>query len=304
MKALITENFHECLVSGFEKMGIKCTVLEDINTENVSKIIHQFEIIVINSKIIIDKHLISKGTHLKIIARIGSGLDIIDLDECKKRGITVLSSPEGNANAVAEHTLAFILSSFNNLFKSQTELLKNIWSREPNRGTELDGKTLAIIGFGHTGKQLAKILVGFDLSILVYDIEKKETDQRNVKFVSLETIFKEADIVSIHLPLTKDTYYFINNIFIEKFDKNIYLINTSRGKICDTKALIKALEKGKIKKAMLDVFEDEPFTLTKKMIELTEENKLFLSPHIAGWTEESKFKLSQIIVDKVKKTMK
>lgn len=303
MKALITEQFHECLVRSLLELGIECTVNEEINTQGVLDIIHEYDIIVVNSKILLDQKLLEKTTRLKIIARVGSGLDIIDLDYCKKHQIDVISSPEGNANAVAEHTLAFILSSFNNLYKAQTELLNQTWVREENRGVELDGKVVAIIGFGNTGRKFAEKLKGFNVKILVYDIVEKISSQENLFFVNLDTIYEEADVVSMHLPLNKETLYIVNQDFFQKFNKTIYFVNTSRGKICCTEALIDAIENNKVAKAMLDVFEDEPINISEKMKSLMNQNKLFLSPHIAGWTIESKFKLSQIIVEKIKKRM-
>ena len=299
MKALITETFHPILIQHFEKNGIECEVHEQINTLGVLEIISEFEILIVNSKILVDKIMLDNAKILKAIGRVGSGMEIIDTVYCQEKGIFVCSAPEGNANAVAEHAMAMLLSGFNNLFHAQIDLLNGKWFRETHRGQELKGKTIAIIGFGHTGKAFAQKLKGMEVSVLAHDIRDFSVDDEYVHKASLQEIYENADIVSFHLPLNQDTYHYCNIHFIQKFKKEIVLMNTSRGKIVNFKDLIEGIELGRIKKAMLDVFENEPFEEIKSVKKYIESKQLFLSPHIAGWSQESYFLLAKIISEKI-----
>lgn len=297
MKALFTEEFHPVIYEKLQANGVECYTYANIDYDGLSKIISDYDILVVNSKIQIDKSIIDKAENLKIIGRVGSGLDIIDLEYCKKKNILVLSSPEGNANAVAEHTLGMLLSMMNNLFISNNQILNNEWVREENRGEELYGKTIGIIGCGHVGSRLAKLLENFNLTVLVNDIRKVEGQFKQVK---LDEIFEKCHIVSLHIPLNNSTQFIANSQFFESFKKPIYFVNTSRGRIVDTIALLDALENGMIKKAMLDVFEEEPLTVkSSRFVKYLQEFKLICSPHIAGWSQRSKYELSNILADKI-----
>lgn len=299
MKALITETFHPILIQHFEKNGIECLVHDQINTLGVLEIISEFEILIVNSKILVDKTMLDKASNLKAIGRVGSGMEIIDTAYCQEKGIFVCSAPEGNANAVAEHALAMLLAGFNNLFHAQMDLLEGKWLREAHRGMELKGKTIAIIGYGHTGKAFAQKLKGMEVSVFAHDIRDFSVDEEYVRKASLQEIYENADIVSLHLPLNQDTYHYCNTHFIQKFNKEIVLINTSRGKIVNLKDLIEAIELGRVKKAMLDVFENEPFEEIERVKKYIQSKQLFLSPHIAGWSQESYFLLAKIISEKI-----
>lgn len=299
MKALITETFHPILIQHFEKNGIECLVHDQINTLGVLEIISEFEILIVNSKILVDKTMLDKASNLKAIGRVGSGMEIIDTAYCQEKGIFVCSAPEGNANAVAEHALAMLLAGFNNLFHAQMDLLEGKWLREAHRGMELKGKTIAIIGYGHTGKAFAKKLKGMEVSVLAHDIRDFSVDEEYVRKASLQEIYENADIVSLHLPLNQNTYHYCNTYFIQKFNKEIVLINTSRGKIVNLKDLIEAIELGRVKKAMLDVFENEPFEEIESVKKYIQSKQLFLSPHIAGWSQESYFLLAKIISENI-----
>jgi D-3-phosphoglycerate dehydrogenase len=299
LKALITEKFHPILIQHFEKNGIACEVHEQINTLGVLEIISEFQILIVNSKILVDKTMLDKASNLKAIGRVGSGMEIIDTAYCQEKGIFVCSAPEGNANAVAEHALAMLLAGFNNLFHAQMDLLEGKWLREAHRGTELKGKTIAIIGYGHTGKAFAQKLKGMEVSVLAHDIRDFSVDEEYVRNASLQEIYENADIVSFHLPLNQDTYHYCNTHFIQKFKKEIVLINTSRGKIVYFKDLIEAIELGRVKKAMLDVFENEPFGEIESVRKYMQSKQLFLSPHIAGWSQESYFLLAKIISENI-----
>jgi D-3-phosphoglycerate dehydrogenase len=243
--------------------------------------------------------MLQKAKNLKAIGRVGSGMEIIDLNYCESHQIFVCSAPEGNRNAVAEQVLGFLLSSFQNLSKAQASLLNGNWDREVHRGFELNGKTIGLVGFGNTGQQLAKLLSGFDLEVLAYDKQPIKTDIKNVKIVSLDDIYKNADIVSLHLPLNSETLHFANAHFFNSFHKNIWFVNTSRGKVCNTLDLITAIKNGKIHAAMLDVFEEEPLKINEDIKRLCQSNKMFITPHIAGWTFESYERLARMIADKI-----
>jgi D-3-phosphoglycerate dehydrogenase len=299
LKALITETFHPILIQHFEKNGIECVVHEQINTLGVLEIISEFEILIVNSKILVDKKMLDNAEKLKAVGRVGSGMEIIDTEYCRQKGIFVCSAPEGNANAVAEHATAMLLAGFNNLFHAQIDLLNGKWLRETHRGQELKGKTIAIIGFGHTGQAFAQKLKGFGVSVLAHDIRDFSVNEDYEQKASLQEIYENADIVSFHLPLNQDTYHYCNSNFIRKFKKEIVLINTSRGKIFNFKDLIEAIELGQVKKAMLDVFENEPFEDIESVKKYIESKQLFISPHIAGWSQESYFLLAKIISEKI-----
>lgn len=299
MKALITEKFHPILIKHFEENGIACEVHEMIDTNGVFQIIQDFEILIVNSKILVDKKMLDKAEKLKAIGRVGSGMEIIDAAYCKEKDIFVCSAPEGNANAVAEHALAMLLSGFNNLFHAQQDLLNGKWIRESHRGEEIKGKTVAIIGYGHTGSAFAQKLKGLDVKILAHDIKEFSNDEHDIQIASLNDVFEGADIVSLHLPLKKDTFHYFNSEFITRFKKDIVLINTSRGKVVDFKQLLEAIHSGKIRKAFLDVFENEPFEEIEIAKKYINSKQLYLSPHIAGWSQESYFLLAKIISEKI-----
>lgn len=299
MKALITEEFHPVLKENLQRLGYEIVEDIQIDYDGACRMISDYDLLIVNSKIKIDENLLSQAKKLKIVGRIGSGMDIFDMNACERYGVKVLTSPEGNANAVAEHIIGFLLSAMNNLSKSQAEILNGQWIREENRGEELTGKTLAILGFGHNGRQLAKLLSGFDLDILYYDIRVIDSPWNHVRQTSLDELFERADILSIHLPLTPDTENYITINFLKKFKKPIYLVNASRGKICPIATVVEGLRSGWIHKAMLDVFENEPLIATEAIRMLCAQYRLFLTPHIAGWTVESKYRLANILAQKI-----
>ncbi len=306
MKVLITDNVHPLLINNLKNEGFEISYQPDITWDEVYEIIAGYHIVVINTKTVMNKKMLEKAKNLELIVRLGSGLDIIDIDFARGKNISVERTPEGNRNAVAEHAMGLLLALTNNIVLSNNEVSNFDWEREKNRGLELEGKTIGIIGFGNTGQSFAKKLKCFDLKILVFDKYKQRFQQqfRYVKETGMNRLFEECDILSLHIPLTDETYHLINEDFIKKFKKNIYLINTSRGKIINTKDLVKGLESGKIKAAALDVLENEkPHTYNIEEKRLYE--KLFsmanviVTPHIAGWTHESKEKIAKFAFDKI-----
>ncbi|WP_159022301.1 2-hydroxyacid dehydrogenase [Formosa sp. L2A11] len=269
--------------------------------------IHQYDGIIIRSRFTIDKQFLDAATHLKFIGRVGAGLENIDCDYAKTKGIHLISAPEGNRNAVGEHTLGMLLSLFNKLNKADREVREGKWLREDNRGLELDGKTVGIIGYGNMGNAFSKKLRGFDVNVLCYDI-KDGVGNANAKQVDLETFQEEVDVVSLHVPQTPLTQNMIDAEFINGFKKPFWFLNTARGKSVITTNLVSALKSGQILGAGLDVLEYEKASFENLFTEnnmpeafqyLIQSENVLLTPHVAGWTIESKEKLAQTIVDKI-----
>ena len=276
--------------------------------EEIEAKIQDYHGIVIRSRFKIDKNFLDKALNLQFIARVGAGLESIDCDYAATKNINLIAAPEGNRNAVAEHSLGMLLSLFNKLNQADQEIRSGHWNREKNRGHELDGKTVGIIGYGNMGKSFAKKLRGFDVEVLCYDILENVGDA-NAKQVSLQELQEKADVLSLHIPWTPETDKLVNAAFITAFAKPFWLINTSRGKNVVTADLVEALKSDKILGAGLDVLEYEKLSFETLFEEdkvpdafqyLLESDKVILSPHIAGWTFESHEKLAQTIVDKIK----
>lgn len=287
--------------SGFQNFEDFTSSKEEIETK-----ISNYHGIVIRSRFKIDKTFLDKANNLQFIARVGAGLESIDCDYAQAKGIHLIAAPEGNRNAVGEHALGMLLSLLNNLNKADKEVKSGHWNREINRGYELDGKTVGIIGYGNMGKSFAKKLRGFDVETLCYDIEPNIGDE-NAKQVSLEVLQNKADVLSLHTPWTPETDKMINTNFINAFSKPFWFINTARGKSVVTDDLVDALKNGRILGAGLDVLEYEKLSFETLFEEekpaafdyLLKANNVLLTPHIAGWTYESKEKLAQTIVNKI-----
>ena len=304
LKCLITENFHPALVEELTNFGIVCDTFFDITTIGVFDIIGDYDILIVNSKIDVNKNLIDRALNLKIIGRVGSGMEIIDIDYCKLKNIEVCSAPEGNCESVGEYALALLLNLMHCISKADISMRQGIWKREEFRGTTLRGKTIGIIGYGHTGKAFAQCLQGFGATILANDIQEVSNEFSFVKMASLNEILEKAHIISIHIPWNSQNHHFVNETFINQCKNNFILINTSRGAVCDTSALSAGLKSKKIMGLGLDVFENEkPSSWEDRSNEVFEwiENgeNIVLTPHIAGWTHESKKKLAEIIAQKV-----
>jgi D-3-phosphoglycerate dehydrogenase len=291
-------------VQGLSKLG--CTNVFDFKSskEDIMAIIENHDAIVIRSRFPIDKAFLDAAQHLRFIARVGSGLENIDVACANSLGIEIISSPEGNANAVGNHALAMLLGLLNNLPKGTQDIANGNWEREGNRGEELDGKTIGLIGYGHTGSHFAKKLQGFDVKVLCHDILPNKGDE-NATQVSLAVLQAQADIVSLHLPQTQKTKAYINVDFINEMTKPFWLINTSRGNQVVIDDLLEAMENKTIKGAGLDVlpFEKSSFEqldYNPQLQKLIDNQHVLLSPHVAGWTHQSKERLAQVIVNKVK----
>jgi len=307
MKILHIDSNHKLLINQLNTLGF--TNDEDYisSKSEIEKKIHLYDGVIIRSRFSIDKHFLDKAKNLQFIGRVGAGLENIDCEYATKKEVYLIAAPEGNRNAVGEHTLGMILSLFNKLNKADKEVSTGKWLREENRGVELDGNTVGIIGYGNMGKAFAKKLRGFDVDVICYDIKPNVGDE-NCRQVSLLEFQEKTTVVSLHTPETILTTNMINSTFISNFKQPFWLINTGRGKSVITKDLVDALKQGKIIGAGLDVLEYEKTSfenlfLSDEMPEafqyLIDAENVLLSPHVAGWTIESKQKLAQTIVDKI-----
>lgn len=305
MKVLFLDTTHPFLIEGLREAG--CEIIENYScTENeLNDVISKSDAIVIRSRFKLTKEMLQSATHLKFIARVGAGMENIDVDFAESIGIRCLHAPEGNMDAVAEHALGMLLALMNNIVRADKEVRAGIWKREANRGTELMGKTVGIIGYGNMGSSFAKRLSGFSVNVLAHDKYKTGFGNELVKESSLEDLFQHCDVLSIHLPLTSETKKMVDEQFISKFRKDIYLINTARGKIVSTSALANGIRSGKIKGACLDVLEDEALSF-EKLVDVSddlrflfESDKMIFTPHIAGWSHESNRKLAEVLVSKI-----
>jgi D-3-phosphoglycerate dehydrogenase len=297
---------HPLLWEQLEKAGFQNEADYTSTKEAVESKIENYHGIVIRSRFKIDKTFIDKAKNLQFIARVGAGLESIDCEYAESKNIQLIAAPEGNAVAVGEHALGMLLSLFNKLNTADKEVKSGHWNRESNRGTELDGKTVGIIGYGNMGKSFAKKLKGFDVNVLCYDILPNVGDA-NAQQVELHELQQKADVLSLHTPWTPDTDKMVNTTFINQFSKPFWLLNTARGKSVVTTDLVTALQSRKILGAGLDVLEYEKVSFEtlfegekpEALEYLLKAQNVLLTPHIAGWTIESKEKLAQVIVDKI-----
>lgn len=306
MNILHIDKNHPVLWSTLERSGYTNTEGFDLSREEVLGLIDQYQGVVIRSRIFIDREFLDAAKNLKFIARVGAGLDAIDTTYAQEKGIKLISAPEGNSQAVGEHALALLLNLLNHLNRADRQLRQGQWSRESNRGHELAGMTVGIIGYGHMGRAFARTLRGFDCRVLCHDIIPGVGD-KNAQQVPLEELFKKAQVVSLHTPLTPETKGMVDKNFLNQFAHNIYFINTARGRSVVTKDLVQGIKEGKVLGAGLDVLEYEHSSFEKLLSQeppealkmLLEMDQVILSPHIAGWTVQSKEKLAQVIVSKI-----
>ncbi len=307
IKILHLDSNHPLLWEQLQQAGFENHQDFSSSKEIIETKIQEYQGIVIRSRFKIDKTFLDKATNLQFIARVGAGLESIDCEYAIQKGIQLIAAPEGNSNAVGEHTLGMLLSLMNKLNRADKLVREGKWIREGNRGFELEGKTIGLIGYGNMGKSFAKKLKGFDVRVLFYDILENIGDE-NAKQVSLQELQEQSDVLSLHIPWTPATDKMINTLFINQFAKPFWFVNTSRGKNVVTDDLVIALESGKILGAGLDVLEYEKLSFENLFLDeqkpnaysyLLASDKVLLTPHIAGWTFESHQKLAQVIVDKI-----
>lgn len=308
MKILHLDTNHPLLIEELNAKGFENHEDYFSDKAEIEKKIGNYDGVVIRSRFTIDRTFLEAAKNLKFIGRVGAGLENIDVDFAREKGIQLFAAPEGNRNAVAEHCLGMLLSLFNKLNKADREVRNGIWEREKNRGLELDGKTIGLIGYGNTGKAFAKKLRGFDCKILCHDI-RENVENTDARQTTLEELWEEADVLSLHIPQNESTINMVNSEFIKKFKKPFWLLNASRGKIVVTEDLVSALKSGKILGAGLDVLEYEKTSFEKLFLSetdmppafhyLIQAENVLLSPHIAGWTVESKEKLARTLAEKI-----
>ena len=302
-KILVADELHPAFKQGAQDLGFDVIDVPKITREQVLKCIADFDGIAIRTKFNIDKELIEAATRLKFVARAGAGMDNIDVEFAQQRNIKLINAPEGNCDAVGEHAVALLLSLMNNLRKADAEIRNGIWDREGNRGYELKGKTVGIIGYGHTGQAFAKKIKGFGVNIIAYDKYKYRYSDEFVQENSMEQIVKYSDVLSFHIPLTRETKQMVDDEYLLHFKKPIFLINTARGEIVNTQAILRSINSGKILGAGLDVLEVEKYPALAEQSwykELIQNQNVILSPHVAGWTFDSYRKISEVLVEKLK----
>ncbi|WP_407525891.1 NAD(P)-dependent oxidoreductase [Lacibacter sp. MH-610] len=304
MKAIITTPCHEYLRQKLAAAGYTVVYEPAITTEALQREVVDAKGLVVSTRIPINQSLLEAAAQLQWVGRLGSGLELIDVTYAQSRGIKVYSSPEGNRDAVGEHALGMLLNLMNKISSSALEVKNGLWRRDENRGTELGGKTVGIIGFGNTGQAFAKKLQGFDVTILAHDKYAFGFGGERIREASLEQVLRYSDVISLHLPLTNETLHYAGTSFFEAMEQKPYFINASRGKVHDTDAVIQALQKGLISGAALDVLENEKLSSysseeNEKLHWLLQQPNVLITPHIAGYSHESFYKMSKIIADKL-----
>ena len=302
-RILVCDDSPQFFLDKLTNLGFEIDYKPLIGNKELLALDDVYDAILIKSALILDVSFFRHFSNLKLVLRPGSGLDNVDQEYCKKHNVTVINSPNGNSNAVGEHALGLLLMLTNNLYKAITEVQELKWIREENRGIELEGRNVGIIGVGNAGTAFCKKLKGFDVNLLPYDKYKPRIESIEMASVDLQKVYENAEIVSLHLPLNNETHYYADEQFFNSFKKPIYFLNTSRGGVLKTSALLRAIEEGKVLKAAIDVIETEPLvrasTLEKDLLQkLMNTGKVHITPHIAGWTHEAKRKMFSILLDK------
>lgn len=304
-KCLIIDKMHESIVPMLEALGFQVDYKPDIKRKEILESIPEYHGLVVRSKTAIDEELIAKAVQLKFVARAGAGIDQLDVGSLERSNITIVNAPEGNRDALAEHSIGMLLSLFNKIHLADRQVRNGIWDREGNRGVELKAKTVGLIGFGYMGRAFAERLTSFGCNIIAYDKYLENYGTSTVKEASLEEIWENADVLSLHVPLTPETKAMVNDAFIHKFKKPFYFVNTARGEVAPFSSIHNALSSGKILGAALDVLENEKLdqlSVDQKHYfdAIAKSEKVILTPHVAGWTFESYEKINQVLAEKIK----
>jgi len=301
---LIVDDIHPIFIEQAEAMGYHCDYQPAIKPDQAYEILGGYEGLVIRSKFLVNRQVLDQSKKLQFICRAGAGMDNIDENYAIEKGITLINAPEGNMDAVGEHTVGMLLSLMNNFNRADAEIREGVWKREANRGYELKGKTVGIVGYGFMGGSFARKLAGFSVNVIAYDKYKTGFSDQYVREVSMEEMVKQADVVSFHIPLTPETSGLVNDEYLFHFRKPIFLLNTSRGKVVKVQAVLNAIKQGKILGAGLDVLEVEKFPGVGEQTwydELKQSGKVLLTPHVAGWTFDSYRRISEVMAEKLSK---
>ena len=300
---LIVDDIHPVFIEQAEAMGYQCDYKPTIKPDEAYAVIGEYEGLVIRSKFLVNKTVLDLAASLRFICRAGAGMDNIDEDYAKQKGVVLINAPEGNMDAVGEHAVGMLLSLMNNFNRADAEVRNGLWKREANRGYELKGKTAGIIGYGFMGSSFAKKLSGFGVNVIAYDKYKTGFSDQYAREVSMEEIVKHSDVLSLHTPLTPETNGLVDDEYLFHFKKPIFLLNTSRGKVVKTQAVLNAIKQGKILGAGLDVLETEKFPALGEQAwfeELRQSGNVLLTPHVAGWTFDSYRKISEVMAEKLR----
>lgn len=311
-RILITDRTHEVLPQRLREAGFEVVLEPDLDRPSLIGAAHGCDGVVVRSKVIVDRAFIDACPSLRCIGRVGAGMETIDVEYAEAKGIRCLNSPEGNRDAVGEHAVGMLLALLNNIARADAEVRRGLWKREANRGLELGSLTVGIIGFGNMGRAFARRLAGFGCRVVYYDkyLAATETPNGIERMATLSQLQQEADVVSFHVPLTEETHHYFGADFIAAMSKSFFLINTARGAVVDTEALVAGLESGKVRGAALDVLEYENMQadalgdVPESMRYLMQSPRTVLTPHVAGWTVESHYKLSAVLADKIIDTLK
>ncbi|AKQ45220.1 phosphoglycerate dehydrogenase [Rufibacter radiotolerans] len=303
-RCLVVDLMHESLMPMLQAMGVEVTYVPDIKKEEVPALLPQYHMLVVRSKMRITAELLTHAPNLQVLARAGAGVDNIDDGVLEARNITLINAPEGNRDAVGEHTLGLLLTLFRKINQGDRQIREGQWLREDNRGEELGGKTVGLIGYGHMGKAFARRLMGFDCEVLAYDRQPVENPFAHVRLTSLEEIQEKAQVLSLHIPYTKENHHFVDARLLASFAHPLWLLNTARGEVLDHEALVEAMKTGHVLGAALDVLENEKLkALTPPQQErldyLLQHPRVILTPHIAGWTHESYVRINEVLVQKL-----
>ncbi len=303
-KCLIVDEMHPSIIALLASCGLEADYQPGIRRSEVLEIIHKYAGLLVRSKLKIDRELLENASRLVFIGRAGAGVDLIDVEEVEKRNIRLFNAPEGNRDALAEHAVGMLFALLNKIISADKEVRSGLWQREANRGGELYKKTIALIGYGYMGRAFARRLSAFGCTILVYDKEPVQTEP-GIMLTDMETICKEADVVSFHVPLTDETRFMADFAYFNRFKKNIWVVNTARGEILKLSDLISHLKSGKIRGAALDVLENEKFnTFTpeqhKDFDELIRFENVVLTPHVGGWSYESYVRINEVLIEKIR----